>query len=93
MPGGLDYLPGASNPTGTGFPTGAAGRTGNAVLVAGTVTVATSAVTANSVILLQYKTAGGAQGFLSYTISAGTSFTITSSSGTDTSTVSWLIVN
>ena len=60
----------------------------------GTVTVATTAVTASSKIFLTYASAGGTQGFLRISaIVAGTSFTITSSSGTDTSTVNWFIVN
>jgi len=64
---------------------------GNATLVAGTVTVTNANVTADSVIKINYKTAGGTQGFLNYTISAGVSFTITSSSGSDTSVVSYEI--
>jgi hypothetical protein len=67
---------------------------GLATLVAGTVTVSTTAVTANSRIYLtgQGDTAG-TEGWLRVSArSAGTSFTITSSSGTDTSTVAWMIV-
>lgn len=71
---------------------GANAKQGSSVLVAGTVTVANTSVTANSKILLSRSTAGGALGHLSYTVVAGTSFTITSSSGTDTSTVVWEIV-
>jgi hypothetical protein len=67
--------------------------TGNATLVAGTVTVADTNVTANSVIQLTYKTIGGTAGILLYTTSAGVGFTITSSSNTDTSVVSWLRIN
>jgi hypothetical protein len=66
----------------------------SAALVAGTLTVATTAVTASSKIFLTHATAGGTQGFLRVSaIVAGTSFTITSSSNTDTSTVNWFIVN
>jgi hypothetical protein len=65
---------------------------GTATLVGGTVVVNTTKATASSRIFLTVKTAGGTQGFLSYTVSAGTSFTITSTSGTETSTVSWFIV-
>jgi hypothetical protein len=74
--------------------TGAAGVVGTAVLVAGTVTVATTQVTASSVILLSPKTLGGTPGTLSVgTITPGTSFVINSSSGADTSTISFLIIN
>jgi hypothetical protein len=64
---------------------------GNATLVAGTVTVTNANVTADSVIKINYKTAGGTQGFLTYSVSAGVSFTINSSSGSDTSVVSYEI--
>jgi hypothetical protein len=69
-------------------------KAGLATLVAGTVTVSTTAVTANSRIYLtgQGDTAG-TEGWLRVSArTAGTSFTITSSSGTDTSTVAWMIV-
>lgn len=73
--------------------TGGAPITGNAVLVGGAVTVSTTAVTANSKILLTRKTSGGTIGTsITYTISAGTSFTITSDNVLDTSTFTWLIV-
>jgi hypothetical protein len=75
-------------------PTGAAGIAGTATLVAGTVTISTTAVTASSVILVSYKTLGGTTGTLSIgTVTAGSSFVISSSSATDTSVVSWWIVN
>lgn len=64
---------------------------GNAVLVGGTKTVTTGKATSTCVIQLSRKTAGGTIGDLTYTITAGTSFTINSASGTDTSTVSWQI--
>jgi len=67
-------------------------RIGQATLAAGTVTVNNTSVTANSRIFLTVETAGGTQGFLRYSKSAGTSFTITSTSGTETSVVNWLIV-
>lgn len=63
---------------------------GNATLVAGTVTVTLAAgITANDLPKLNRKTVGGTLGHLTYTINAGTSLVITSSSGTDTSTVDW----
>lgn len=67
---------------------------GTAALVAGAVTVNTNKVTANSRIFLSNQALGGAAGFLRISARvAGTSFTITSSSGTDTSTIAWWIVN
>jgi len=72
---------------------GAAARSGTATLVAGTVTVNTTGVTANSRIYLTAQTSGAAPGALRISARvAGTSFTITSTSGTDTSLVAWLIV-
>lgn len=66
---------------------------GAAVLVGGTVTVSTTAVTANSRIQLTSNVDGGTPGWLRVSARVnGTSFTITSSSGTDTSTVAWLIL-
>jgi hypothetical protein len=71
---------------------GANAKQGTAVLVAGAVVVANTAVTANSRILLTSQVDGGAPGFLRVSArTAGTSFTITSSSGTDTSTVAFQI--
>ena len=67
-------------------------KQGTAVLVAGTVTVADTAVTASSRIFLTSQADGGTPGFLRVSArTAGTSFTITSSSGTDTSTVAYEI--
>lgn len=68
-------------------------RTGTATLVAGTKTVTDTNITANSIILLTVMTAGGTQGFLSYTRSAGASFTINSTSGTETSVIGYVIVD
>lgn len=67
-------------------------KQGTAVLVAGTVTVANTSVTANSRIFLTSQADGGTVGFLRVSgRTAGTSFTITSSSATDTSTVAYEI--
>lgn len=66
---------------------------GTATLVAGTVTVATAKVTANSRIQLTAQTSGAGPGALRVSArTAGTSFTITSTSGTDTSQVAWFLV-
>lgn len=71
---------------------GAGAAIGNATLVGGTVDVANTAVTANSYIVLTRKTIGGTAGNLTYVLDAGVKFTITSSSGTDTSVVTWVLV-
>lgn len=64
---------------------------GTATLVAGTATVNDTRIRGNSIAFLTFKTAGGTQGFLRATIADG-SLTITSSSGTDTSDVYYLII-
>ena len=67
-------------------------KQGTAVLVAGTVTVADTAVTDSSRIFLTGQEDGGTPGFLRVSArTPGRSFTITSSSGTDTSTVAYEI--
>lgn len=71
---------------------GSNARMGASVLVGGTVAVSNTSVTANTKIFLSRSTTGGTTGDLSYTISAGASFTINSSSGTDTSTINWILV-
>lgn len=72
---------------------GSNAKMGTATLVAGAVTVSNTSVTANSRIFLTSNVDGGTPGFLRVSArTASTSFTITSSSGTDTSTVAWLIV-
>jgi hypothetical protein len=72
---------------------GSNAKMGTATLVAGTVTVSTTAVTANSRIFLTAQTSGAAAGALRVSArTAGTSFTITSTSGTDTSSVAWMLV-
>jgi len=68
-------------------------KTGTATLAAGTVTVADTAITANSVIRLATRTPGGTQGspYIS-ALTAGTGFTITSTSNTDTSVIEYEVV-
>jgi hypothetical protein len=65
-----------------------------AAMTAGTITVNTTAALTGSIILLTAQTTGGTAGALrvSSRVNA-TSFTITSSSASDTSTVGWLIIN
>jgi hypothetical protein len=67
-------------------------RSGNATLVAGTVTVANTTVTANTAILHSVKTSGGTAGTIGYTVTSGTSFTLTSSSATETSVVTYHLI-
>lgn len=72
---------------------GSNAKMGTATLVAGTVTVATTAVTANSRIFLTNQSQGGTAGFLRVSArTGGTSFAVTSSSGSDTSTFAWMLV-
>jgi hypothetical protein len=67
---------------------------GSAVLVAGTVTVSNLRIKAGSNVMLTRKVTGGTVGHLTLgTVVAGTSFVIDSSSNTDTSTVSWQILD
>lgn len=71
---------------------GANATMGLATLSGGTLVVSTTKVTANSRIFLTCQVPGGTPGFLRVSArTAGTSFTILSSSGTDTSQVAWWI--
>src|SRR5262252_2869282 len=71
---------------------GAAPKQGTAVLAAGTNTVSNTGITANSRIMLTSQVDGGTPGFVRVSARVvGTSFTITSSSGTDTSTIGFEI--
>jgi hypothetical protein len=58
-------------------------------LSSGTVTVSDTSITSNSIIQVSVMSAGGTQGFLRVTLNAGSGFTITSTSGTETSWVAW----
>ena len=72
---------------------GSDARMGKSTLVGGTVTVSNATITNNTRIFLTNQNGAGTPGFLYVSArSAGTSFTITSSSGTDTSDVAWLLV-
>lgn len=74
------------------FGSGSNQRAGNLTLVAGTQTISNTSVTANSIILLTRKTSGGTIGLaITYTVSAATSFTVTSDNALDTSTFSYAI--
>jgi hypothetical protein len=83
---------------GLGYPlkmiSGANGRAGTGVLVGGTLAVATTAVTENSLIFAFSQVDGGTPGWLRCASqTAGVGFTISSSSGTDTSTFAWMLVD
>lgn len=66
---------------------------GLATLVAGTVTVATTAMSGAGQVFVTCQTPGGTPGFLRVANKVnGVGFDIVSSSGTDTSTVAWMII-
>ena len=67
-------------------------RMGQAILSGGTKTVSNTSVTANTRIFLSRVTAGTSPGELSYTISSGTNFTISSTQAGDNGTVNWLLI-
>lgn len=68
-------------------------RMGQSTLVGGTVVVSNTSVTASTRIFLSHANTSGTLGHLYISARvASTSFTITSSSGTDTSTVNWLLI-
>jgi hypothetical protein len=71
---------------------GSNAKQGTTALVGGSAVVANTSVTATSRIFLTSQADGGTPGWLRVSArTAGTSFTITSSSGTDTSTVAYEI--
>jgi hypothetical protein len=83
------------NKVGSGFAVkeGSNAKMGQATLVGGTSTVSTTAVTSNSRIFLTCNGSSAGYGALAVTtITANTSFVITSTNGADTCPVSWLIV-
>lgn len=65
---------------------------GTATLVAGTIPVSAPQITASSIVMVTRKTIGGTTGTMSYTLTAGTGFTLNSSSASDTSTFVWQII-
>lgn len=79
--------------TGLQIKEGVNATSGVATLVAGTVTVNTTKATATSRIQLTAQTSGAGPGALRVSARvAGTSFTITSTSVTDTSDVAWTLI-
>lgn len=92
LTGDLSLTPAGS---GLNVAEGANARAGVATLAAGTKVVATTKVTANSRILLTVQALGTVTAPKAIAVTArtaGTSFTITSEDGTDTSQVAWLII-
>ena len=74
--------------------TGANASTGTtAAMIAGVVTVASTAVTTSSIILYSRDTSGGTAGQVAISAQSAGSFTLTSSSNTETSTFNYLIIN
>lgn len=71
---------------------GANARLGASAMVAGTVLVSNTSVTASTRIIASRSLLGGTAGHISTAIVPGVSFTITSSSALDTSTIAWLLV-
>jgi hypothetical protein len=65
----------------------------SAAMSAGAVTVSTTASSATALIFYSRKTLGGTMGNVSITAQDGTGFTLTSSSGSETSTFYWWIIN
>jgi hypothetical protein len=66
-------------------------KRGTATLVGGTITVSLSGIVTENQVFLTKTTAGGTEGHIRVTVTAGSGFTITSSSNLDTSTFTWLI--
>lgn len=79
---GIQGIPGMSSVIGSG----------NATLVAGTATVTLQPILSTSKVLLSRKTGGGVLGELSYVITQGVQFVITSDNPLDTSTISYIVV-
>ncbi|MBS1734378.1 MAG: hypothetical protein JST02_13870 [Bacteroidetes bacterium] len=73
--------------------TGSNKPVGTATLSAGSVTVSNTTVTANSLIFINGKTCTNCGAYRYGSIIPGTSFVISSTNGTDASTVTYLIVN
>lgn len=74
-------------------PSGTNKRAGNLTLIGGTLTVSNTTVTANTIVMLTRKTSGGTIGTaITYTLSAGVSFTVNSDNILDTSTFSYVLI-
>lgn len=91
-PAEIRFVPLSGAPLRLAVKDGAPHPVGVATLVAGTVAVSHPWVTANTRVILTRQAAGGTPGHLSVARVPGASFTINSSSGADTSTVAWLLI-
>lgn len=76
-----------------GIASGANQRAGNLTLIGGTKTTANTTVSGSTIVMLTRKTSGGTIGTaITYTVSAGASFTVNSDNILDTSTFSYLLI-
>ena|ERR1041385_773878 len=74
------------------IPNGPASASGQANLVNGTITIPAATVTSSSAIQLGYGVVSGVPGILFVSsISSGVSFTVTSTSDSDNSTINWMV--
>ncbi len=73
--------------------TGSNASIGTGTLSGGTVIINTTAVTASSLIFIQYTSCSNCGSTYIGTITAGTSFVVNSTNGSDASTFNWWIVN
>lgn len=72
---------------------GTAGRIlGSVTLVAGSATINNALVDSDSVVFHSRQASGGTAGTISVTLNVGVGFTLTSSSGTDTSVIAWELI-
>ena len=72
---------------------GANARAGNVTLASGTALVANPGVTANTLVMVSRRTPGGTVGQLNYNVTPGVGFTINSASATETSVVSYHLID
>lgn len=68
-------------------------RSGTVVLSSGSATVAEESVTDDSRVFVSRMDLSGTPGHLSVTVSAGVGFDIDSTSGSDASTVAWMLLD
>jgi hypothetical protein len=73
--------------------TGTNKSAGTGTLASGTATISTTQVTANSLIFIQYTSCSSCASTYISAKTAGTSFVVTSTNGSDASTFNWWIIN
>jgi len=71
---------------------GANARMGTGTMAAGTVTIANTSVTANTRVFITMRTHGANSGFVSVAVTAGVSFTVSSSNAADANSFNWLLI-